>query len=341
MTQKVEENAAMPKTPESPDQIKCGTRPHSMSVAGIAFNPVPGQVIVNTKLEERVWLWQYWIPIGALVVLSALPKAGKTTFVTRLIMHLIKGLPFLGYAMKATPVLFLAVEENKYDVYSRFMKLGLKGDEPFFVHTGFLHMNDKSMKAIEEFVIKEKIGTVVIDTLSHFWPVKDENDNAEVSIHMRRLLELRDRTNTTIILVHHQRKNSGEGISNGTAIRGAGALLASVDQAITLQRTIGGKNRRTLSSLGRYSDTPEEVIIQLQDGVYTAIGTPQAADDLDAFGKLLTLLEKGPQTAPSLAAKSGIDERRVRKLLDAHGSKLQCFGSGQKGDPYVWSLKQQ
>jgi KaiC/GvpD/RAD55 family RecA-like ATPase len=294
---------------------------------------------MDTVLEERVWVWQYWVPKGALVLLSALPKAGKTTFIARLIMHLVTGQPFLGYGVTKTAVLMLAVEEQKYDVYSRFRKLIIPKEAELHIHTGFLHMNDKSMAAIEAFINTHKIGAVVIDTLSHFWPVKDENDNAEVSIHMRRLLELRDKTGVTIILIHHQRKNSGEGIANGTAIRGAGALLASVDQALTLQRTIGGKCRRTLSSIGRYTDTPEEVIIELKDGVYNALGSPQATDDKDAFNRLLTILGAGPKTAAQLSVGSGIDERRVRKLLDIHGGHLGCKGTGERGDPFTWFIK--
>jgi RecA-family ATPase len=108
---------------------------------------------------------------------------------------------------------------------------------------------------------------VVIDSLSRFWNVMDENNNMEVIREVSPLLEMARETNAAVLLVHHERKSGGE---DGRSIRGGSALFGLVDQAIFLERRQGeASNKRTLKTLGRYEESPPELFGSTSKGENT------------------------------------------------------------------------
>ena len=76
------------------------------------------------------------------------------------------------------PVLILAVEEHVQDVQHRLHRFGLQPGDPVYVHAGPLDGRD--LATIEAFVREKGITLVLLDTLSRFWQIRDENDNAEI-----------------------------------------------------------------------------------------------------------------------------------------------------------------
>jgi hypothetical protein len=77
-------------------------------------------------------------------------------------------------------------------------------------------------------------GLVFIDTLAIWAGIEDENDAAKVTAALGAVMALAQSTGLAIVLVHHTRKGGGE---HGEAIRGSGAMLATVDIALELTRT--------------------------------------------------------------------------------------------------------
>lgn len=74
---------------------------------------------------------------------------------------------------------------------------------------------------------------VVIDTASAFLPLRDENDNAEVSEVMGRVLDVATRCDATILLVHHTPKLPA-GRATVDMAAGAGAWTRRADTVIGL-----------------------------------------------------------------------------------------------------------
>jgi len=301
------------------------------------FNPVSAGDLLSKELPEIPWLWEPYIPTGSLFLLVAYMKVGKSTFAYALITSIAQGKPFMGGKTKKGGVLILAVEEHGRDVTRRLKSFGMQPEHPIHVHTGCLSNNKKTLKAIREYVIANKIKLVLVDSLSRFWNVWDENDNARVTREVSPLLDLARETGAAIGLIHHERKSGGEG---GRNIRGGSALFGLVDQALMLDHRQGGtRNQRVLKTLGRYEESPPEVIIELEGTEYRVLGTPEELNEDEVKSEIVNILRDGtPRDIKTLVNDSGHNEAIIRKAIKKLEESIITEGKGVKGSPHTYKL---
>ena len=96
--------------------------------------------------------------------------------------------------------------------------------------------------------------------------------------------------------------------------------------------------RRILKAVGRYPDTPPELVIDLQDGEYLVIDAERQTK-LAEQSRLSAVLTAEPQSVETLAKLSGVPQNRVyghMKALVGLG-KAGTEGKGVKGDPFLYS----
>ena len=300
------------------------------------FHPVTAAALLAETPEPMVWIWESYLPKGALVLLVAYMKVGKSTLAYPLALAVAQGRPFLGYATTQTPVLLLAVEEHPRDVRQRLERFGLRKDDAVHVHRGRLTPSDRV--DIERYIREHGIGLVLLDTLSRYWQIKDENDNAQVMERISPFIDLAHETGATIVLVHHESKAGGAG---GRGIRGGSALLAAVDQALMLEKRKGHAQarRRILRAIGRYDETPDELVIELADGEYRRVGTLVEASRGADTETVLAALSDAPCRPETIATTTGLSLRRVRAALAALGgdpAKVRRQGTGRRGNPFTY-----
>jgi hypothetical protein len=295
--------------------------------------------------QEGSWLWHGYLNRGGLTLLSALWKSGKTTLLTFLLKALEQGGQFCGLDITAGKVLYVT-EESETRWARRRDDHGLKGAVDFLVRP---YHSRPDFGRWEQFVrhlgkVASDFGSdlLVIDTISRFWPVKDENDASQVTAALMPLQSLGDRL--SVLPVHHNRKGDGQ---EATASRGSGALTAVVDTIIELRRYRPGDRkdrRRVLTAYGRWDETPDEVVIELAlDGSgFTACGDRREAGRADLVETIKLIL---PASAPGRTAREiaeawpGDASPKNSRLLDAlnYGADTglwQREGSGARGDPY-------
>lgn len=232
-------------------------------------------------------------------------------------------------------VLILAVEEHERDVKARLKRFGMTEADPIYIHADKLHSSPEVLRDIRAFIVKHEIILVIIDSLSRFWNVQDENDNMEIMREVSPLLDMAHETNAAILPIHHERKSGGE---DGVSMRGGSSLFGLADQAIFLVLPQGKRtNRRILKTLGRHEDSPPELMIELVNDDYVVLGTPE---DCRNSTKIKATLTDQPQDKAAIAEKAGITENvagNVLKALTEQGGAVRS-GSGTRGDPYVYSL---
>jgi hypothetical protein len=189
---------------------------------------------------------------------------------------------------------------------------------------------------VKSFIEKHNIKLLVIDTLSMFWDIEDENDNAEIARRLKPLVQIARGTSCTVLFVHHERKDRGEGDQHGRTIRGGSALLGTVDQALVLDRRRGGApNQRVLEAVGRYSETPPELIIELVDNQYRRVGTPEGMTLETNKSAVWGALSHGcSETEDRLVFLTNLSKRSVRDAIAALGPRIARHGDGVKGDPF-------
>lgn len=315
-----------------------------MSGGGGQLNAVPGSAFLSGGEIPVEWVWETYIPQGSLSVLSAFMKVGKSTLIYAMISAIVKGESFCGFPTVKTPVLLLAVEEHKREVTNRLLQFGVTTEDPIFIHCGPLQPTLATYEGMKKLVREQNVGLIILDTLSRFWMIDDENDNAQVLQQLNPMLEVARESGAAFLIVHHNSKSEGQaGHSGGRAIRGASAIFSIVDQALILRKVNARRDSpdRALESDGRYPQTPLTTIVRLNDNAngYDLIGFGVDAPRQLIADKIKRWLEKTPgswtagQIASAISMKPGV----VFKALATPQSWFHREGSGVKGKPFVYS----
>jgi len=298
------------------------------------FRPLKASELLSLPERQLVWVWHSYLPEGTLALLVAFMKVGKSTFAYALAVAVAQGKPFLDYPTLQGGVLILAVEEHRRDVLRRLQRFGMRSEDPLYVHSGPLDRGE--LQKITEFIREKRIRLVILDTLSRFWSVFDENDNAEIDRAVSPLLYIARETKAVVLLVHHERKVGGEA---GRNIRGGSALFAIVDQALMLDKRQGGTpSHRVIRALGRYEETPAELILDLAGDKYQMLGKPEEADLEAIKAKVRAALSRSsPLAIDQIVESTGLTKGGVEKGL-ANVADVVRAGRGVKGDPYRFRL---
>jgi len=247
----------------------------------------------NYQIE---WLWDGYLAKGHITLLSALWKAGKTTLLAELFRCMQEEVALAGQKTHKCNVLFLSEERESQWVLRREEKnLTL----PIHILCNPLKRKLKYeewvawIEKAANYSIKFDISLAVIDTMTTFSSVTDENDSSQVNAALLPLNYFREK-NIAVLLVHHFRKSGG---NEGTASRGSGALMSYADIIMEFSRLEPddpNSNQRKLVSLSRFDETPGEVILDYIDGEYSSrvITSSREAKRQNKAKKVLELMKK-------------------------------------------------
>jgi hypothetical protein len=326
---------------------------------GSANGSVNGQAqtpprIVRKKMSElrrlsdaEKWLWNGLIPAESVTILSALPKAGKTTLVAHLLRECESGGTFCGQPVRPCRVV-VVTEENETIWAERRDNLVLADHievvlRPFRTKPTFKQWIT-FLEELAESLRAEPADLVVIDTLAKLWPVQNENDASEITAALMPLLEIAYQHHATLLLIHHLRKSDG---LEATATRGSGALTAAVDAILELRRFNPGDrtdHRRVITCDSRFGDRLDELVVELGIGGYLAHGDK---DDAAAEDLIKTILKTLPDQPPGLSADEihgawpedkSPRRNRLRSALrqGTDAGRWRREGKGTKGDPFTY-----
>ena len=296
------------------------------------FKPLQASELLAEVPEPTEWILEDYLATGSLGLIAGKPKEGKTTLVYELAVKVTQGLPFLGRTTQQGGVLILAVEEHRRDVKMRLQNLGAEGLDGLYIHIGALSPTPTFFTELLVFIRDHKIRLVIIDTLAAFWNVDNENDASEMTKAVKPLLRLARDSGACVLLVHHARKSEG---SHGDEIRGSGALFGLVDVALVMKRH-SVENQRLLQAQSRYPETPSELVLELREAGYVALGDPASVGKAAKKQQLIQALSEDWEKAESITKRAGLTRRVGYRLLDLlveEGMALR-EGQGKKSDPY-------
>ncbi|MFI4854407.1 MAG: AAA family ATPase [Phycisphaerales bacterium JB065] len=293
--------------------------------------------------EEPDWVWPGYAACGCITVLSAAPKAGKSTLLRGLLHDLYRGGPLAPDCPPMTAPTLIVSEETPGHWARQATVLDLPRElvhlcaQPFFTKPTLAQW-EQAVAKVAQVVEDLKPRLVIFDTLSNLWPVRDENSAAEVNAALMPLRAI-SATGAALILVHHDRKSGG---SHGENTRGSSAIGGFPDALVQLRRFRDKPEdtRRKLSYVGRFEKAPAEVIIDLTDDGYRTLGTSNEVESEHLLDRIASVLpEEGPGlTVAEVRERVGIGTHRLRDLLADCVEQGLAFrtGSGRRSDPFLF-----
>ncbi|GEM_PF-3873272 len=178
---------------------------------------------------------------NTLNILSAESGIGKTMFAFCLAKSLVTGEKFLGQfeIKKKCGVLIVDEENSKPHLRERMEGMGFTEDMPVnFLHFQGVKLDKEDLFAELMCIIESsKPDFIIFDALIRMHD-KDENSNSEMSKIMGKLREIVGKTDVTVLLIHHDRKNT-DGSSKQKA-RGASDIIGAVDCHLSLEKQKDG-----------------------------------------------------------------------------------------------------
>ena len=298
------------------------------------------------EVTEAVdWLVKGYLAEGALTVLSAKVKMGKTTLVTHLVKAILDGKMFLNAWTKRTAIVYLT-EQPRVSFKVALQRANLIGEPDlrilYFNKTiGTPWVAVAAQAAAECKRVNAKL--LIVDTLAQFAGLvgDSENDSGALLEAVRPLQAIAGQ-GVGVLILSHDRKSGGE---VGDATRGSSALPGAADVVLSLRRPNGNgrKSLRVIQSLSRFSETPEELVIDLTDAGYIALG--EKADVVlqearDAILAACPTSEADALNLKDLCAAADTARQTGQRALEEFVSsgKVQKIGNGKRGDPFRYFL---
>jgi AAA domain-containing protein/DnaB helicase-like protein len=300
----------------------------------------------GAKTGESVeWLVKGYVAQGGLTLLSAKVKMGKTTLATRLVEAMLANKPFIGARTKYTPIVYLTEQPRvSFNVALQRANLTEKADLQLLHFTDTLGTSWPAVAAAAGEECK-RLGSnlLIVDTLAQFAGlVGDEENNAGAQMEAVRPLQAIAGQGVGVLILSHDRKSGGE---VGDATRGSSALPGAVDIVLSLRRPDGNsrKSLRIVHSLSRFSETPEELVIELTDQGYIALGEKADVALQEAREAILAALlgsEAGAITIDEMLETVKVmrstAQRALKELVSS--GKIQKVGTGRKGNAFRYLI---
>lgn len=296
------------------------------------------------------WIWPNYVAKGTMTLFTALWKAGKSTLVRHLLQDLHRGGGLVPGPLDDLRVLVMS--EETCDQWCRARDAFELDDDRVQIVRHNIHTRPNLKEWIElwvepifEKVTREGIELVVIDTISAFWSVKDENSAVEVGDALRPLRAFTD-AGVAVLLIHHPPKSE---TTFDNAARGSGALSGFPDLLMTMGKLDGANDddrRRVLKVKGRFDELPPETVIELTDDGYVVIGGRHDAKATDLAEIVVGILpaadtdgmtyEQVRDAWPTDGTRPGVTA--LRGLLNSTTGQWERTGKGVKNSPHRYRL---
>jgi len=310
----------------------------------------PLEVAASTS-ESPDWLLHGYLALGAITEVDGkIKSSGKTTLVTHLVAAVLDGQPFLGQPTMKTNVVYLT-EQTPGPFREALTRAGLllRGSELRLVFRAEVAQRPwpQLVAQVAADAKRDGYGLLVVDTLGKLAQVKEENDAGEGG---RVMAPLQDAAHNgmAVLVCRHERKGGGEVGESG---RGSSAISGDVDVILQLRRPEGNQptNRRVIESLSRYSETPEKVVIELNEAGFVLLGDEEAVTLNDALRKVSAYLgglfeQNESATLDELVSELDMTRAAIQRAIKElrHRGEIQEFtddgGKARKGHPLRYSV---
>ena len=194
--------------------------------------------------------------VQGLHILAGAPKTGKSWLALWLCQQVAGGEKVWGHPTQQGTVLYLCLEDGYHRLQDRLLDITEDPSENLYLATHAGTLADGLAGQIETFVREHgRVSLIVIDTLQKVRETCTDNTYARDYADLAQLKELADRCKTTVLLVHHLRKQYDSDPLN--RVSGTAGMSGAADGTFILQREDRSSNYGTLFCTGRDIESKE------------------------------------------------------------------------------------
>ncbi len=209
----------------------------------VALRPITISELLTQTFDDVEWIVDGLIPAESIVILSGQPACYKTWILLEFAIQIAQGLPvFKHFDSEKTGVLIVDEESGARLLQKRIKSMwtSVCGDVPIHIlsYANF-SVKENTIEHLIRYSQEKGIGLVIFDSLVRIHK-SDENDASGMS---RVFSELRrfNKANISVLLAHHHRKRSKDGIKmdQSQEMRGSSDILAAVDSHVAVTKRDG------------------------------------------------------------------------------------------------------
>ncbi len=331
---------AHPK-PDSISGSPLGIRVATKSESELPF--VSAAEIAQMAPERVDWIVPGFVAPGVVLELDGKLKAsGKTTFAAELARAVVQGAPFLNRITKRGAVVWLTEERPQTFLETLRRAHLMKQTDVRVLHWHAVKHRawPEVMALAADFAISIGATVIIVDTISTWAGLRGDSENSNGD-QLAAAEPLQDAAakGLAVIVTRHERKGGGDVGESG---RGGSAFSGAVDIIVSIRRGEGRTKPtvRVLQALSRFSETPDNLVIDLTEHGYVVLGDRGTVATLEAEHSLLDRLPAHKADALDLETLRTVEpiiattaaKAAVKNLLNA--GQAGRLGHGKRGDPY-------
>lgn len=194
--------------------------------------------LLKEDFPPEAWVVDQLIPDEGVTILSGSPGSFKTWIYMEIAVKVAKGQSVFGnFDTKQTGVLVIDEESGRRRLKKRFEQMCADDNTPIhFTSRNGYKMNQLYVDGIIAKAIEIDAKLVIFDSLTRFISEKaDENASGDMAKLMDCYRQLAD-AKLSVLILHHNRKESGGNFNPAQALRGSSDILASTDCHIAVNR---------------------------------------------------------------------------------------------------------
>lgn len=271
---------------------------------------------------------------GCKVALAGQSKAGKSHLAMQLAHAISTGNDFLGMSTRKSKVLYLNLELPDFVVNSRYAALESKisdnSDNPnLYISNGRGNWSGiESLDMMVDEIIEKGIGLIVVDPFYKVHDI-DEIDQASVKKVLRSFDEITDKTDATLVYIHHFNKGKASDKNNIDLLAGSGVLARDFDSLMLLKENKDGKP--VLEFILR-CHPPKEPIILVEDYPIKVVDNESMSEGGGTLPSESEKVTNGKycfeQIKPVLADNEPISSGELQKIVEEEtGMKKSTFNA--------------
>jgi len=250
-------------------------------LASLALHAVTAEEQINlytlidvlNHTEDLEWIYEKWLHNQGLMIVTGAPGVGKTQFCLQLMSAFSVGGKFITSELTPQKVLFWSLEMDVRELKFVIQKQSAEYENITAVSKNVRIMDEPgTLLQYEELLEEYDPGVLIIDSL---FELSDGslNDGAEVIQLTRWLKRMRKKYNCAIVMIHHNRKGSGNNKKPNKLedMFGSVVLNKEIDTAFCLWQEEGEEHIDLYPVKARFSTREEFKIVRNENLMFELV----------------------------------------------------------------------